>query len=670
MTGSATLDTDTADTIRAAVNAARKGDLDGACRLAEAGLVQGGDPVALNAFLGMMRARAGEPARAIGHLRQAHRGRPDDVTIACNLIAALVEAGDFAGALEVATLDMAHRDPTQRIARYRGFLAQSLERFEEAVEAYEEVVAATPSDFESWNNLGNARRGLGDLGGAVAALERATALDGSAPCRFNLASALVAAGREEEAEQALKMLAADFPTDPQALTELYRLYKGSGRGEEALAAISDAGMRAPADANLQLMLGVELGEALRTDEAEIAFRNAIAADPNLADAYLGLAVNYEHTNRDEALAPLARLAEQNGLNEGVIAFIHALGLRRSGQYEEALAQLSLVPETIEPERTANLRGTLLDRLGRTDEAFAAFVESNRLHALNASDPLARAAEMRRQLREDMDRLTADWLASWALAPPAEPCGRSPAFLLGFPRSGTTLLDTILMGHPEVQVMEEQPVLRRLSHELGELRGLADLDADGIVAARARYFELAGSHCDTTRPGLIVDKSPLHLNKVALIHRLFPDARIILALRHPADVLLSCFMSNFRLNAAMSNFLRLEDAADFYDLTFRFWEQARSLMPLDVHTIVYERMVEDPEAELRPLLDFLRLEWRPEMLDHQRTAASRGLITTASYSQVQEPIYKRASGRWQRYRAHLAPVLPTLKPWIEKFGYML
>jgi hypothetical protein len=117
-------------------------------------------------------------------------------------------------------------------------------------------------------------------------------------------------------------------------------------------------------------------------------------------------------------------------------------------------------------------------------------------------------------------------------------------------------------------------------------------------------------------------------------------------------------------------LRIEDAAELYDLTFRHWETARSLLPLSVHPIVYEHLVEDVEREVRPLFDFLGLEWHEQALDHTRTAKSRGLITTASYSQVTEPIYRRAAGRWQRYRAHLEPILPMLEPWVEKFGYTL
>jgi hypothetical protein len=121
---------------------------------------------------------------------------------------------------------------------------------------------------------------------------------------------------------------------------------------------------------------------------------------------------------------------------------------------------------------------------------------------------------------------------------------------------------------------------------------------------------------------------------------------------------------------MCNFLRLDTGAEFYDLTFRTWENARQVLPLNVHTVVYEQMVQDPPAILRPVVEALGLEWHEGMLDHTKTAAERGLIKTASYAQVTQPIYTRSVGRWERYRKHLEPVLPVLAPWIEKFGYTI
>jgi hypothetical protein len=154
----------------------------------------------------------------------------------------------------------------------------------------------------------------------------------------------------------------------------------------------------------------------------------------------------------------------------------------------------------------------------------------------------------------------------------------------------------------------------------------------------------------------------------LIHRLFPDARFILSLRHPCDVALSCFMQGFELNDAMANFLSLEDTAALYDLVLTHWQRCRDVLPLQVHRLRYEQLVADPGAAMRPLIDFLGLDWRPETLDHRKTAAARGQISTPSYNQVTQNLYGHASGRWQRYRDQLAPVLPILLGWAGRRGY--
>ena len=667
---SPTLDTKTADALRQAIAAAQQGNLQRARALAEGALAAGGDLVALNAFLGMISARGGDLPAAVRHLRLAHQARPADTTIACNLIAALIDGGAIAEALDIATRPFALADPSLRIARYRGFLAQSLDRFADAVEAYEHVLARAPDDFESWNNLGNARSALEDYDGSVAALERAVALDPkAAPTRLNLAIALYWAGRSAEAEAVLRKAAEDFPADDRPLQELYTQLKRDGRHEEALPAIEQAVARNPSNAGLQLKLGVESGLARRAGETERAFRAAIALDPALVDAYLGLAIYYEHGNREEEFAPLIALAEANGLPAGPLAFLRALEHRRAGRFEQGLACLAEVPDDIEPERTAHIRATLLDRLGRSDEAFAAFEQTARLQQADPSDPLRRGAETRDQLRAEIALLSPDWVASWNGAQPVADRA-DPVFLVGFPRSGTTLLDTILMGHPGVSVMEEQPPLNFVEKELGGLAALPALDTAAATQARHRYYEEVAKLAALPDGKLLIDKSPLFLNKLPLIQRLFPRAKFILAIRHPCDVLLSCFMSNFRLNSSMANFLRLEDAAEFYDLNFQHWERSRGLFGPSVHIVVYERLVEDVEAEMRPLFDFLGLDWHEAALDHQRTAKARGLITTASYAQVVEPIYRRAAGRWERYRRHLEPVLPTLDPWVRKFGYAL
>ncbi len=670
MVGETSPNHDQGSTLDQAILAAQHGDLSKARAIAEGGLEAGGtDMVQIYAFLGMVCAQLQDLPAAAGHLAHAHELRPQDITIACNLISVLMDQGKEAEALAVASAELAELDKSLRVARYRAFLAQQLEQFAEAITAYELVLAGFPDDFECWNNLGNARAGADDHEGAVEALRHAIDLDPrAAPARLNLADALLAVDRVDEAEAELRKAIDEFSDDARLPYQLYLLYKTQLKQEEALAALIKAADRDPASADYQLKLAIEYGVLRRTEDAERAYLRSIELDPKELDAYLGLAIQYEHTNREEEFAPLVELARKNGIAPEPLSYVEALQLRRAQKFEEALAKLDSVPADVEPIRTTHARATLLDRLGRTDEAFAVYTQANRLaYEDNPTDPLDRARDLREQLAQEIAAITPEWRDSWCKAEITDD-RPDPVFLIGFPRSGTTLLDTILMGHSDTVVMEEQPPLNHVETALGGLAALPEMDSEAIAKARDQYFTEVRKIQPLAPGQLLVDKSPLFLYRLPLIQRLFPKAKIILALRHPCDVVLSCFMANFRLNSAMANFLRLEDAADLYDLCFRHWQASLALFPANVHQIVYERLVEDVAAEVRPLFDFLGLQWDDKVLDHSRTAKSRGLITTASYSQVTEPIYQRASGRWEKYRDHVDPVVPILTPWIEKFGY--
>ena len=154
----------------------------------------------------------------------------------------------------------------------------------------------------------------------------------------------------------------------------------------------------------------------------------------------------------------------------------------------------------------------------------------------------------------------------------------------------------------------------------------------------------------------------------MIHRLFPHARIILAERHPYDVVLSCFMANFTPNHAMRSFASLDESARTYDAVFTAWERGKSLFPVDWRPVRYERLVEDAETELRPIVEWLGLDWSDRIVDHTETAKVRGRVRTASYSQIGEKLYTRARYRWRGYEAHLTPVMPLLRPWADSLGY--
>jgi len=256
---------------------------------------------------------------------------------------------------------------------------------------------------------------------------------------------------------------------------------------------------------------------------------------------------------------------------------------------------------------------------------------------------------------------------------ALPACASPAFLVGFPRSGTTLLNQVLDTHSAIQTLEEKPPASKImdavrSMPRGYPHALPDFDALDVAYLREAYFRSAVEHGATDPSKLVVDKFPLHITMVDLLHRVFPEARFLFALRHPCDVVLSCFMQNFRLNEAMASLCTLADAVALYTRTMDLWELYRTQLPLTVHTIRYEDVVDDFEGQVRTLCDFLGVPWEDSLRQFSARALDRGRINTPSYAQVSKPIYREARFRWERYREHLEPYLPTLQPYIERFGY--
>jgi tetratricopeptide (TPR) repeat protein len=580
----------------------------------------------------------------------------------------LLRSGDLAGAAREteAALRGAPDDPG--LLRLWGYILQTQGRFAEAASCYAKVVAREPRDWEIWNNLGNARRAAGDGPGAIDALAEARRLRPDLPAiHYNLGVSLAEAGRLEEGTGAFAEAARLAPDNPGALLELGRALRHLGRHDDALPPLVRAGELAPGNADVEMERARALSGLGRYDEAEGAYLSALVAQPGFAAAFLERGLLLERGNRLERLPSLLAEAAARHVAPGDLAYLQALALEREGKFEEALAEARKAPDTDDPVRKASLIGRLADRLGDAAAAFAAYGAMNR--SVAAAHPGARdaAAAYRRHVAVLTDMLTPAYAAGWPVAAP-EQARAAPVFLVGFPRSGTTLLDTLLMGHSGIHVLEEEPILQRVGAALGDFARLPGLDAVEVDRLRALYFAELDALDGEARGRMVVDKLPLNILGAPLIHRLFPEAKLIFAERHPCDVVLSCFMQNFDVNDAMTNFLDLGDAAVLYDLVLAFWTKCRAMLPLDVHVLRYEALVADKEKEMRALLAFLGLEWDDAVLDNQGMAIRRGPIATPSYAQVAQPIYSRASGRWQRYRAEMAPVLPTLEAWAKRMGY--
>lgn len=604
----------------------RVDDNHGALTLAEAALSGAGDKAPLLAVASLAALRLGQPQRAIPHLETLIALNPNDQGTRANLANAYLQVGNGEQALE-----LVRGQTAPGMARIEGFVLQEAGDLEGAAAAYRRAIAGDASDLSAWNNLGNVLSQSGDFDGAIQALEKAIAL---------------------------------APGELRIYLNLAEVLREADRPEARLKVLTDARDLAPEDQQVLVELGVTYARVDNLDAAITTLKRAIELSPGFCDAHIELGMIYENLNRVDELTELVESVD-HATAPPEFAFLLAWQARRNGRFEDAAAFAAKIPETVHPRRRFHLIGGIEDRRGNASEAFAAFEQMNR-EALKSSPPLNRPS-YRQEVIDDLAKWTSDWAQGWASFEPSDGF-RDPVFLVGFPRSGTTLLDTMLMGQGDLSVLEERPMMARTIKQMAEDEDLPSLSPDRIHELRAAYFGFAREFgWDETK--WLVDKHPLNMERVPAIHRLFPNAQFILAERHPYDVVLSCFMANFQLNLAMRSFTDLGEAAQTYDAVWRAWHRGIELFPVNWRAVRYERLVADPRAELGPLVDWLGLEWSDRLLDHTTTARMRGRVRTASYSQIGEALYTRSADRWKRYAQHLEPIIPTLKPWADRMGYL-
>ena len=249
----------------------------------------------------------------------------------------------------------------------------------------------------------------------------------------------------------------------------------------------------------------------------------------------------------------------------------------------------------------------------------------------------------------------------------------PVFLIGFPRSGTTLLDTILRSHPSIEVLEEEPIIDEMINELekeikNDFSKLEELNEDLFHKIRNIYFEKRNKYIKYDKNKVFIDKLPLSIVNVGEIFRFFPNAKFIFALRNPCDVVLSCFMQIFSLNHAMSNFLNINDTAKLYDIVMRLWVNYLDNFNLKFHTTKYENVIQDFDSTIGELLNFLELEWSDDVRNYISTANNRGIVNTPSYNQVNMPLYSKSINRWKNYDDKFFEIKQTLDIWMKRFNY--
>jgi tetratricopeptide (TPR) repeat protein len=484
------------------------------------------------------------------------------------------------------------------------------------------------------------------------------------------------AGNHDDALVLLRQALTRAPGDPVALTTLGSVYREMGRLRDAVlscdAAIAVVRGHAPA----WLERGFVMAAGGSINSAYECYAQAAKLDPAIAAAHAGMASIAARRGDVDA----ARFHAQTALTlepENVIATCALATVEIEGGFPQAaatrLTHLIGNGKDASAERAVafNLLGDAHDRIGNADAAFAAYARGKAIFA-NVHAPLMDTRpqtqrEFIEMIAESLDRV--DDTSGWAI--PDEGTAPRHVFLLGYPRSGTTLVENILASLPVTTALEERPTLgdadRAFLVDTDGMNRLAALDSNGSKQYREAYWAKVAAAGATPPPnGTFVDMDPLKATRLPIISRLFPHARILIMRRDPRDVVWSCFHTNFALTNATYEYTDLERTARHYDAMMRLTELCLSKLPLNTHIIRYDRIVRDFDAETKRLCGFVGVPWSEDLHHFNRTALARG-VATASAAQVRKPLYD-GTRQWKRYAKYLAPVMPLLRPWIDKFGF--
>jgi Tfp pilus assembly protein PilF len=486
-------------------------------------------------------------------------------------------------------------------------------------------------------------------------------------------------GQLVRAEQLLRRAVQIAPTDIGARNALGLLLLRQERPQEALTQFETILAANPQLAYVHASRAYALLSLADIGKAEASYRRALELDANHGVALAGLAhiASRRGAYRDAQVWAEKALAVLPGLPDAVMSLASAeLGQRQIDRAEARIRELLEAERVSSIERAYahGLLGDILDAAGRTTEAINAYTACNtqlqREYAPLFHGEVSALEYVRAMTRYFEHARPEVWASAPAVSEESSGVGQH-VFLLGFPRSGTTLLEMILEGHPNVVSLEEQELLlgavREFMQRPEDLERLPRAGALTIERLRADYWRLVAQGGAQVRGKTFVDKYPFNTLKLPLIAQLFPRAKILFACRDPRDIVLSCFRHRFRMTAPLYELLTLEGAARYYDAVMQLLVRLTGILTLDICLVRHEDLVTAFPREMKRICDFMGLDWVPAMGDFALRTRDRTVLTPST-AQLVRGLNTEGLGQWRRYRAHLEPVLPRLAPWVQRFYY--
>lgn len=610
--------------------------------------------------LGNILFARGDRAGAEESYRAELLRRPD-FAVAHNQLGQLLQArGDIDGALQSFRSALKFAPGFAQASDNLGRLFHNQGRLDEAVQAFAHAIAIDAEFAAAYGNMGHVLRRLGRQDEARQALEHAVRLaPGQARAQRNLGELLIEQGDVPAGIAALRQAIKADPRDYGAVFNLGVVLQLHGVMDEAANCFRRALELKPGSADAYCNLGACLLPQGEVDAAEAAYAAALANSPGHAAALTGMAGVLTVAGRSaEAVKLLAGVTAEA---EPELVLARASALQGQGDIRAALALVQQVlahgdPETASSEPLVGLRfkaGELLDKSGDHDAAFAHLVAANRAKRVRFD---------RASHAQFVNRTIATWSAASRIGLAHSTISdATPVFVLGMPRSGTSLVEQILASHPDVHGAGELELIGRFAAALQSANG-AHYPESALTAEPAQLDEFAGDylrrlHERAPDARYVVDKSWRNFEFLGFISQLFPRAKIIYCRRDPLDTGLSCFQQNFFGTVGVPFSYDLADIGYYLGSCERLMKHWQDSFGVAMHTLAYETLVTDLESEVRALLEFLELPWEPACLEFHRTER---VVATASFAAVRQPLYTTAVGRHRHYTTQLEPLRIALE----------